>query len=92
MPDMIDAAIEAATQAEVEPPFRVNVTLASTQRVVSIEFPKDINESELIEFVGWLGTVMVSSIRQWAAASKPPPIEIARAMPAGLVGPDGRPA
>lgn len=57
--------IQAAVDAVEEPASRtaVSVTIASSQRVVTIDFPNDVTESDLLEFSGWIGTVLMNSVR-----------------------------
>lgn len=90
MPDSVDAAIAAAAQPP--PPadmMTVNVTIQSTGRVIGIAFPKDASDGEVLEFVGWTGTVLLQSLRAWRAANAGPQLEVARSMPQ-VVGPRRR--
>lgn len=87
--DAIDRAVAAAAAADLDSPpdrGRVDVTIGSTKREVSIEFPLDMTDGEIAEFVGWMGTTLLGAcraerkLRETPAA---PTIEIARAMPQG---------
>ena len=63
MTEKLAAAIQAAERPKAIRMARLNVTIASTQRPVAIEFPADISESELAEFAGWMLTKLLFQIR-----------------------------
>lgn len=88
MPDAIDRAVAAAAASEEPQPERgrVDVTIGSTGRGVSIEFPLDMTDGEVAEFCGWMGTILLGAVRQERAvraAQAPPVIQIARGLPQG---------
>jgi hypothetical protein len=58
-PDAVDAAIQ---QAATPRRFRVQVNISSTQRQVLIDAPADVSDSELLEFVGWVGSQLKSAL------------------------------
>ena len=63
MTEKLAAAIQAAERPKAIRMARLNVTIASTQRPVAIEFPADISESELAEFAGWMLTKLLFQMR-----------------------------
>jgi hypothetical protein len=70
--DRIDDAIAAGEPISMT---QLQVNLASTGRPVMLAVPIDLTDSELIEFIGWLGT-------GFSASRKPKsPIALARSLP-----------
>jgi hypothetical protein len=58
-PDKVGAAINAAAAPQR---FRLQVTISSTGRIVLLDAPADITDSELLEFAGYLGTQLKAQL------------------------------
>jgi hypothetical protein len=70
--DRIDDAIAAVEPIAMT---QLQINLSSTGRPVMLAVPIDLTDSELIEFIGWLGTAFLG-IRKPKS-----PIAVARSLP-----------
>lgn len=59
--DAIDQAIAATAD---DAPVTIPITIASTGRVIAVMWPRDVTESELAEFVGFVMTQCLAIARQ----------------------------
>lgn len=88
--DKIDEAVAAAAKSgevvDPEPEARhtLNLTIKSTGRVVVMNFPIDLDDGEIAEWMGFLGTDLLGAVRDQRSKDAPPVIEVARSMPSSL--------
>ncbi len=80
MADQLDAAITAA-EAPPEVRTRVNVTIGTTGRIVSIDVPVDLTDGEIAEFMGWVGTALLNAARNERAKGPASRIIVAGRLP-----------
>ncbi len=81
MADSLDAAVAAAAAKPAEVRTRVNVTIGTTGRIVSIEVPVDLTDGEIAEFMGWLGTTLLNAARNERAKTANGRIIVAGRLP-----------
>lgn len=84
MGDQIDEAIAATEPIAKAPPaepLTITVTIASTGRKVALTFPKDLTDSELLEFIGWEGTNLRVALANERAKGPASGLVIARQVP-----------
>lgn len=61
--DAIDRAIKATVEPLPVRMMRIPVTIASTGRPAFLELPADVNDAELLEFIGWLAGIAAVQLR-----------------------------
>lgn len=82
MSDKVDAAI-AADAAKPKPVdmLQFNAIISSTHRPATIILPEDATDGEILEVVGWVGSVVLGMYRQARQKSAAGRIEVVRTMP-----------
>ena len=77
-PDRIDTAIASAQAEERE---TTPITITSTGRMIMLDWPADLTDGELAEFIGWLGTNLLMHLRQRRAGDSRPRLYVAGSLP-----------
>lgn len=74
--DAIGKAIEANGKPPAVDMIQIPVTISSSGRPAMVALPADVTDVELLEIIGWLGSVVAPQLRARRPASR---LVIARA-------------